>query len=411
MLGYNDMREVMIWVQTKESADICVEYWPVNSDSQLSRSNWVKTEKETAYVAHLRCASLEPGTEYGYAININGRTMAHNEDHRFTTQPLWQWRTDPPDFKIVAGSCAYINEEAYDRPGTPYGGDYQIFGSIADKDPDMMLWLGDNMYLREADWGTRNGVYHRYTHTRSCEEMQELLAACHHYAILDDHDFGPNDASAAFIHKDYTQEAFELFWANPSYGIPDVGGTTCQFNYMDVDFFLLDNRSFRTENGIKGMKETILGKDQKKWLIQALKASTSYYKVVAIGGQFINDVAIYENYAQYRDERAELLELIDENKIKGVIFLSGDRHHTELSAMKMDNGNMIYDLTSSPLTSTAYDHSDEANSYRVDGTLVGERNFATLSFSGPLGDRDVLIEVFDSYGDLLWEKTLTQEDF
>lgn len=411
MLGYNDMREIMIWIQTVEPSDVAIAYWPVDNPDEKVESNWVKTERSSACVAHLICSALEPGTEYEYSINVNGELLPHNTNHNFETQPLWQWRTEAPDFKVVAGSCAYINEEAYDRPGTPYGGDYQIFESIAEKDPDMMLWLGDNIYLREADWGTRSGILHRYTHTRSCPEMQNLLSSCHHYAILDDHDFGPNDASSAFINKDFTQEAFELFWANPSYGLSANGGTTTQFSYMDVDFFLLDNRSFRTEKDIKGLKETILGKQQKKWLIQALDASTSFYKIVAIGGQFLNDVAIFENYAGYQDERDELIQLIDDNKIKGVIFLSGDRHHTELSAMTLKNGNTIYDLTSSPMTSTAYDHSTEPNSFRVEGTHVGHRNFSTLSFTGPAEKREVLIEVFDSNGKLVWEKRLGMEDF
>ncbi|MBK8613627.1 MAG: hypothetical protein IPN85_09025 [Flavobacteriales bacterium] len=37
-----------------------------------------------------------------------------------------------------------MNEPAYDRPGTAYGGGYGIFNSIAETKPDLMLWLGDN---------------------------------------------------------------------------------------------------------------------------------------------------------------------------------------------------------------------------------------------------------------------------
>ena len=40
--------------------------------------------------------------------------------------------------------------------------------------PDLMLWLGDNTYLREVDWYTRTGFIHRYTHTRSLPELQPL---------------------------------------------------------------------------------------------------------------------------------------------------------------------------------------------------------------------------------------------
>ena len=37
-----------------------------------------------------------------------------------------------------------------------------------------MLWLGDNVYFREPD-DSKTGVYHRYTHDKSTEELQGLL--------------------------------------------------------------------------------------------------------------------------------------------------------------------------------------------------------------------------------------------
>ena len=108
---------------------------------------------------------------------------------RFQTLKLWQHREEPPPFRVALGSCAFVNEAPYDRPGRGYGNDYEIFMSINDRRPDIMLWLGDNTYLREPDWNTRTGVLNRYTHTRSLPQMQPLLAASHNYAIWDDHDF------------------------------------------------------------------------------------------------------------------------------------------------------------------------------------------------------------------------------
>ena len=60
------------------------------------------------------------------------------------------------------GLCVYVNEAPYDRAGPEYGGDYGIFASIDAQRPDFMLWMGDNVYLRPADWNTRTGIYHRY---------------------------------------------------------------------------------------------------------------------------------------------------------------------------------------------------------------------------------------------------------
>ncbi|GIW22755.1 MAG: hypothetical protein KatS3mg068_1762 [Candidatus Sericytochromatia bacterium] len=34
-----------------------------------------------------------------------------------------------------------------------------------------MIWLGDNAYLREADWYSWRGIGKRYTHTRSLKNL------------------------------------------------------------------------------------------------------------------------------------------------------------------------------------------------------------------------------------------------
>ena len=94
----------------------------------------------------------------------------------------------------------------------------------------------------------------------------------------------------------------------------------------------------------------------------------------------VSDAAIYENFAQFPEERALLFNAIDELDIRGVVFLSGDRHNSELSKMKLPGGNWIYDLTVSPLTSGSYDHEDEPNTNREPGTMVGLRNYGVLNW-------------------------------
>jgi alkaline phosphatase D len=312
---------------------------------------------------------------------------------------------------VALGSCSYINEPVYDRPNNPYGGDYQIFTNIHAKNPDAMLWLGDNLYLREADWYSRTGIMKRYTHSRSVAELQPLLASTHHYAIWDDHDFGPNDSDRSFIHKDKTLEAFRLFWGNPSVGLPHAeGGITSAFQWADMDFFLMDNRYFRTPNRRTTGEAVYFGETQLEWLIDALVASSAPFKFVATGGQVLNTEPVYENYARLApEERAYLLGRIQEENIKGVIFLTGDRHHTEMSKYVNARGNAVYDLTISPLTSGAgSNRDDEHNLLREEGTLVLQRNFGLLSFSGPREERSLLIQVFDTEGEELWQRTIKQ---
>lgn len=405
MVGYSEMKEVMLWVQTTDSADVRIEYWSgANRKSTASYS----TKKSEGFTAHLLADEVEPGKTYNYALFINEKQVDLPYTLKFKTQSLWQYRSDPPSFRFATGSCSYVNDAAEDRPGTGYGGDHYIYRSIAEKDPDFMMWLGDNLYFREPDFYSWTGMMHRYTNARSEENLQRLLGSVHHYATWDDHDFGPNDSDRSYSKKEKTTQAFKLFWANNGYGVTGNGGITGFFKWADCDFFLLDNRTFRSPNDRKTGERTMLGKDQFEWLIDALVASSAPFKFVCVGGQVVNDAKVWETYANlFPEERQEILDAIVTEQVPGVIFLTGDRHHTELSMYQPDGANFpIYDLTVSPLTSKAYPIKDEQNSYRVSGTGYNERNFAVLDVAGANKARTVKITVFDAFGTEKWSKTI-----
>ncbi len=410
MVGYAEMREVALWAQTNAAADVAFVYWDSAQPDQRFQTATARTAAETAYTAKLLAALLEPGHTYEYRLLINGQEVSLDYPTRFRTQPLWQWRTDPPGFTLAAGSCYYANDPPYDRPGRPYGTENGIFRAIHQKRPDVMLWLGDNVYLREPDWYSRSGIMYRYTHARSYADLQPLLASTHHYAVWDDHDYGPNDSNRSYPFKAFTREAFELFWANPVYGIPGVGGITSFFQYADVDFFLLDDRSFRTPNERDVAEKTILGREQLEWLIDALVTSKAPFKVVALGGQFLNTSEIFETYANLAPlERAYLLQRIEEEQIRNVIFLTGDRHHSVLSRYENGNGHLVYDLTVSPLSAGISKADRDTNQLMVPNTLVEQHNFALLTFRGPRLERELFIQLFDAEGKPLWDYTIKSQ--
>ena len=77
----------------------------------------------------------------------------------------------------------------------------------------------------------------------------------------------------------------------------------------------------------------------------------------------------------------------------------------------------LYEFTSSPLTAGASTSAlDPAspefeNPLRVPGTLVaGERNFGTLSVSGPRADRTLTMRALDPEGAVLWERSVRAAD-
>ena len=413
MLADVTHRGAAIWVQVDRDAEVRVE--AVGPDS-LGAAATVATDARG--IATVVLDGLEPGTDYAYTVLVDGVALQPSYPTAFTTQALWQWRTDPPSFTAALGSCFYDNEPAYDRPGNAYGGSTAIFGEIAALRPDLMLWLGDNTYLREVDWWSAGGIDHRFRHSRATPDLQPLLASTAHYATWDDHDFGPNDADRSYVLKGETLDTFSAYWPSATRGMPGVPGVFTHFQWADVEFFLLDDRYHRAPNDAPVAERTILGAEQRQWLLDALTTSRAPFKVIAVGGQFLNPLAVFETFSAVAPaERQTLLNQIAARRIEGVVFLSGDRHHTELMRLERPGHYPLYEFTSSPLTAGAStyalreDSPEYTNPLRVDGTLVaGVHNFGTLTVTGPRTDRTMRMRTFDADGAMLWEHTVRARD-
>jgi alkaline phosphatase D len=245
--------------------------------------------------------------------------------------------------------------------------------------------------------------------------MQPLLASTQNIAIWDDHDFGPDDSDRSFYNKYTTQQAFKDFWANKSYGVDaeQKEGIFSSYNWSDAEFFLLDNRFFKSPNKRLTGEKTMLGTAQTQWLIDALTYSRASFKIIVIGGQVLNTEAVFENYENYKSEKDFLLSEILANQIKGVVFISGDRHFTELSTLKRPNTYPLYDWTVSPLTSghgNLERITKEPNTNRVPGSLFAQHVFGTLSFSGEKETRQMKLSLFDKDGAELWNKTILKSE-
>ncbi|NQW61488.1 MAG: hypothetical protein HQ461_01550 [Deltaproteobacteria bacterium] len=129
------------------------------------------------------------------------------------------------------------------------------------------------------------------------------------------------------------------------------------------------------------------------------------------GSQVVNNSSDQEVWARYAKERAELYAGLEKRKVTGLLFLSGDRHMSELLKLERPGSYPLFDYTSSPLTSGPYDGRwDKENPLRVEGTLVtSRRNYGVLKFAGVKGDRRIILECRGVDGSLLWEQTLTQQ--
>jgi len=413
MIGRVNKTDVKLWVQTKKKATLRFAYKEVGKKIGLNFTKKVKTKKDNGFTAQIVIDGLKPGTVYDYYLFINDKKVKFDYPTNFKTQEVWLYHHAPGDFIFAFGSGAYINDPPFDRAGRPYGGNYEIFESIALKKPDFMIWDGDNTYLRQNEWDSKSGMIYRYTHDWSIAEKQRLFRTVPQYAILDDHDFGPNDSDSGFWNKDTAIEVFNLFWPNPKQ-VSGLKSATYQFSYNDADFFLLDNRYYRDPNKLTTKEnKTILGKKQLEWLKKALVFSKARFKFVVMGGQFLNTARNYETYSNngFDKERLEIIDFIYKEKLKNVIFLTGDRHMSEISLLDIGNNYpKIWDVTVSPFTSGPNTHAaNEPNLLRVKGTLIDQRNFALINVTGKGKDRHIKFLFYDREGKLIKDFIIPQD--
>ncbi len=423
MLGYQAHREVLIWLETKDAKTVELDYWiagQADSAKKLTKSR-LRTYPAGTQPMKFAVPLLTMGANYEYSLTVDGEKIARPYPLTFKTRTQWEWRTPPPDFKFIYGSCAYLNDPPYDRPGTPYGKGTEIFGKMAASGADFMIWGGDNWYLREADFSSESGIWYRYSHDRATPELQKLYAAMHHYATWDDHDYGSNDANKSFELKDVSLAAFKAYWGNASWGEADNPGVYGKFFWGDAGFFLMDNRWYRDDDLLDAATnpgKTQYGARQKDWLKQSLilaqKEPHAKFKFIVTGGQVITDFGgSSETFAYYTREREELLKFITDQKITGVIFLTGDVHFTELAKQKIGASQWVYELTSSPMAAGVSGYAEterKQDPHRVDGTFVVDQNYCTIALGGPKAARIVTIACFDKTGAKRWERSIAEAE-
>ncbi len=412
MAGHATPRTAALWVQLADSGTVEFEYWPTDRPDERHRTTPMVARSSAGFIVQATADAVREARQYSYRVLIDGTEAELARPLVFHTP---QRSADPfpvQDLRIAFGSCAMIADPSVDPPGVSPGGGLQIFDAIADQRPDLMVWGGDNAYFRDADWTSITGMRRRYAHVRSLPAMQRLLGATNHYAAWDDHDYGPNDADRSWVGKRDAKTVFMEYWANPGYGVPGAEeGVGTSFRWGDVEFFLMDDRTYRAPNYQRGGDGAYWGTGQLHWLIDALRASTATFKLVVNGGQVVSPLPIYENMANYARERHELLEMLARDPVNGVLFLSGDRHVTELTKMPRAGLYPLYDATISPLTSAPYGQSRvEPNPWRVEGTWLPARNFATLDVNGPRGDRVLTITVRDADGVERWTHVIPHRE-
>ena len=417
MLGQIDYRVAKVWAELEPGAKAQLKFWRKGEQAkQATALSQIAGDAvvQGSNIVHFTLPGLEVNTSYEYQLMVNNTAVATGS---FTTKELWQWRKPVPDFSFLTGSCSYMNQPPYDRPGRPYGGDSSIYTTMAKEEASFMMWLGDNWYTREVDYTSAWGLWNRAQYDRSRPILQDFWKKMPHYAIWDDHDFGPNDYGAEYVLKEESRRVFMSYWANPSYGENGQGIYT-KISHGDVDIFMLDDRTWRSADnwddsvaGKPNSEKKMFGDKQMQWLREALVGSSATFKIIATGSQVLNPRSPFDCFRRFPAEYHPFMQFLREEKISGVVFLTGDRHHSEVIKVEGLTDYPMYDITVSPLTSgTHVFGSDEKdNPFRVIG-IDQKQNYGRISIAGKARDRRLTVRFLGVKGEALGEWSVHENE-
>ena len=337
---------------------------------------------DTMSVAQAQLDGLMPNSSITTKIvGVNGGEITQETKLRLPD-------TQMEDFSFLIGSCSF--------PYKPKNKRWHIFEKMATVPSDFMMWMGDNIYLILGDWKSRARICQRYVKYRTNPHLNRFLSAQPNFAAWDDHDFGPNNSGSGFKLKDTTLQAFKDFWVNPQYGTDELPGTFYSFRWHDAEFFVLDGRYYKSDMAM-------YGQGQLDWLKKKIKKSTASVKFIVGGCQFLVDAKGGEDWGDYPQEKNGFLQFLNDENIRGIVFLSGDRHLAELTILDGWGGPTLVEMTSSPMTSFVNPTFNNKNPLRVKGTLAKKRNFGKISLKGEGGERMLILELLDKKARSIWK--------
>ncbi|MDQ3835622.1 MAG: alkaline phosphatase D family protein, partial [Thermoproteota archaeon] len=303
-----------------------------------------------------------------------------------------------PDFFIANGDMIYAD-------GTCPARGPVFFNNTSNQNSSWSNIPGDYKSIADpsVNWNNLTEVRSIFTdhwkYNRNDTYFREFLKNISMYSQWDDHDV-INDFGAKWPYwnlfsvdrQGYTNIVNEGRNAFLDYSPMDIGGSNNNdtgndndndthiyrsFNWgKDLDLFLIDGRSYRSQNHLADTPDsnkTMLGDRQLEWLKQGLSSSNATWKIISSdipisvptgsntsilgrdGWANGNETNNYSYYTGFERELTDLFRYIDEHNIQNIVFLTTDVHFPVFFKYDFDIDNdgdvtNIYELVGGPLS-------------------------------------------------------------
>jgi alkaline phosphatase D len=393
----------ILWTRVDEAKNIHVEGWTRASlRGPAAFRGKMKTSAARDYTVKIDVGGLQPDMQYWYRFR-KGNDFS----------PTGTFRTAPDPNSPANVKFTYTGDSDGTKVnGVPTVNNFETLSAAQQENGAFWIYLGDTIYSdsshRPNGPATTLADYRAaYREARSYPNLTNLLASTSTYALMDDHEV-VNDYTAETVDPArYAagREAFLEYMPIRETGLlhdPSCAGDPLYRTYhwgSSVDMFVLDERSCRTAEAtaachgdlgptlpssirtqfpfnrfltpsppegcltgpgsINDPARTILGPVQKAQFESDLLNSTAQYKMI-VNEDPIQQLYVlpYDRWEGYGADRTEILNLIRNNGISNVLFLTTDMHATVKNQVFMDRfsdfGTIANEMVTGPIATTTY---------------------------------------------------------
>ncbi|MEV7385242.1 alkaline phosphatase D family protein [Streptomyces sp. NPDC091215] len=335
--------------------------WELASDSgftKILKSGTVNATSSLGYSVHVDVTGLSPATDYWYRFKALDRT---SRTGRTRTAPAAG--SSPEKLRIALASCQNWAH-----------GYFTVYQDMRAQQPDLVLFVGDYIYespaysnrvrRHEGPGSPVTLAQYRARHEQynTDPDLQAMRAAAPFVVVFDDHEVEQDwagdvaddpvaEPTAKFLAR--RAAAFQAYYEHmPIRLAQKPSGPDVQM-YRRLDFgtlarlHVLDTRQYRddqatTQEGAMKTGRVIMGDTQRDWLVDSMRTSGRQWNLVAsqvmmaetdlLAG--VGKEWFYDAWDGYQVERNALL--ADFKDLRNPVVLSGDRHRTIVSDLKLD---------------------------------------------------------------------------
>ncbi len=289
--------------------------------------------------------------------------------------------------------------------------DQNIWNVIAAQDPDLFVFLGDNVYgdvytddprFTDPDMPYMEQSYRKLADSRT---FANFRAETPMLVTWDDHDYGVNDGGADYPFREKAEQLYLDAWDIPADDIrrsrPGVyTSETLGPDGQKVQIILLDTRYFRgplkktDERNAPGKERylpsedassTMLGEVQWSWLAEELEKPADL-RIIVTSIQVIADGHGWEAWRTLPHERQKLYDTIKAAGVNNAVLVSGDRHSGAFYKRDDVVGYPLYEMTTSSLNAPSSIWRARSGETRVED---GPHRLTTMQFEVNYGLMDI----------------------